>query len=91
MKVNALIASPKDSVVTLTDKVSVGDQVMYFLNDELVSVTALGDVPQYHKLAVKAVEQGDPVVKYGEVIGIAKADIRPGEHVHTHNLSSDGR
>ena len=91
MKVNALIASPKDSVVTLTDKVSVGDQVMYFLNDELVSVTALGDVPQYHKLAVKAVKQGDPVIKYGEVIGIAKADIRPGEHVHTHNLSSDGR
>ena len=91
MKVNALIASPKDSVVTLTDKVSVGDQVMYFLNDELVSVMALEDVPQYHKLAVKAVKLGDPVVKYGEVIGIAKADIRPGEHVHTHNLSSDGR
>ena len=91
MKVNALIASPKDSVVTLTDKVSVGNQVMYFLNDELVSVTALEDVPQYHKLAVKAVELGDPVIKYGEVIGVAKADIRPGEHVHTHNLSSDGR
>ena len=31
------------------------------------------------------------VIKYGESIGLATKPIRTGEHVHTHNLSSDGR
>jgi len=32
---------------------------------------------------------GDPVVKYGEVIGYATTGIRPGQHVHVHNVRSD--
>ena len=39
-----------------------------------------------HKYAVRAIKQGEPVVKYGFPIGTAAADIAPGEHVHTHNL-----
>lgn len=27
-----------------------------------------------------------PVIKYGEHIGIAVADIKAGEHVHIHNV-----
>ncbi|MBQ6065509.1 MAG: altronate dehydratase [Clostridia bacterium] len=39
-----------------------------------------------HKYAVRAIKQGEPVIKYGFPIGVASADIAPGEHVHTHNL-----
>lgn len=45
-------------------------------------------VPFGHKVAVLPVEPGDPVRKYGEVIGLASAPIRPGDHVHVHNVES---
>lgn len=49
-------------------------------------VTALDDIPAGHKVAVRAVAAGAPVHKYGEVIGVARRDIPPGAHVHSHNL-----
>lgn len=45
-----------------------------------------GPVPVGHKIAVRAVAKGDPVHKYGHVIGYATQDIGIGDHVHTHNL-----
>ena len=39
-----------------------------------------------HKIALRAREVGDPVRRYGHVIGLASARIEPGDHVHTHNL-----
>jgi altronate hydrolase len=44
-------------------------------------------VPQGHKVAVREIPAGTPVLKLGQVIGVATAGIRPGEHVHTHNLA----
>ncbi len=43
-------------------------------------------IPAGHKLAVSAIATGEPVIKYGQVIGVATADIRAGSHVHVHNL-----
>ncbi|MEQ7154858.1 UxaA family hydrolase [Brevundimonas aurifodinae] len=40
-----------------------------------------------HKVAVRAVAPGAPVRRYGQVIGVAAADIGPGDWVHTHNLT----
>lgn len=39
-----------------------------------------------HKYARRAIRKGQPVIKYGFPIGIATADIAPGERVHCHNL-----
>lgn len=50
-------------------------------------VTVQGLVPPGHKLAVRAIRAGQPVRRYGQVIGHATADIAPGQHVHTHNLA----
>ena len=41
-----------------------------------------------HKFALRAIAQGEVVVKYGEAIGRATRAIDVGEHVHTHNLMS---
>jgi altronate hydrolase len=46
----------------------------------------LGSVPGGHKVAVRPVAAGEPVRRYGQVIGFATRAIEPGEHVHTHNL-----
>jgi altronate hydrolase len=48
-----------------------------------------GPVPFGHKVAVRPIAAGEPVVKYGAPIGRATRPIAPGEHVHGHNLRSD--
>ncbi len=40
-----------------------------------------------HKIATAPIRAGEIVRKYGQIIGVASADIAPGEHVHTHNLA----
>ena len=42
-----------------------------------------------HKYARRAIRRGENVVKYGMPIGHATRDIRPGEHVHVHNLATN--
>jgi altronate hydrolase len=36
-------------------------------------------------MATAAIAEGQPVRKFGQIIGFAKVPIRPGEHVHEHN------
>jgi altronate hydrolase len=58
---------------------------------QVEDVTAVMDVPQGHKIAVKPIKTGETVIKYGYPIGTAKRDIAAGEHVHSHNLQSQLR
>jgi len=46
------------------------------------------DISPGHKIAVRFIAANAPVRKYGQIIGFAKTEIRPGEHVHTHNLAA---
>ncbi len=41
-----------------------------------------------HKYALRDIKKGEAVIKYGNPIGIATADIKKGEHVHTHNVKT---
>ena len=41
-----------------------------------------------HKKAIVDIKKGEPIIKYGNPIGIATADIKEGEWVHTHNLKT---
>lgn len=50
------------------------------------SVTVRGLVPAGHKLAVRAIVAGQPVRRYGQIIGFTSRAVQPGEHVHVHNL-----
>ena len=45
-----------------------------------------GVIAPGHKLATRAIAQGQPVRRYNQIIGFASRDIGAGEHVHTHNL-----
>jgi altronate hydrolase len=46
-----------------------------------------GLVPPGHKLAARAIAVGEPVRRYGQIIGFATQPIAAGQHVHTHNLA----
>ena len=53
-----------------------------------VSVVAVQEIPQGHKIALKPIKAGEKVVKYGFSIGFAKEDIGTGQWVHVHNLKT---
>ncbi len=50
------------------------------------NVVTLDAIPFGHKIATKAIRKGEPVRKYGQVLGVATADIEAGAHVHVHNV-----
>ena len=52
-------------------------------------ISFLEDIDFGHKVAVRAIKQGEKVLKYGLPIGSATRDIEAGEHVHVQNMKSD--
>ena len=42
-----------------------------------------------HKYAVRDINSGENIIKYGNPIGHATEDIKAGEHVHTHNMKTN--
>ena len=85
-----LVHAPHDSVgVAITD-IHAGETIdgVVLENNSLVSVSAVQHVPLGHKIALAPLPAGAKVVKYDVTIGVATAAIKPGEHVHVHNLKS---
>ena len=73
--------NPVDDVVVTLDQLVSGARVAS------EDVVALGLVPPGHKMATRAIEPGEAVRRYGQIIGFASQPIRAGQHVHTHNLA----
>ena len=51
-------------------------------------ITVHGDVPYGHKIALRDIAKGEPIMKYGESIGAASHDIKKGDYVHIHNMDA---
>jgi altronate hydrolase len=49
-------------------------------------LTTSSAIPAGHKLAVRGITTGEPIRKFNQIIGFATQAIKPGEHIHTHNL-----
>src|SRR5579884_933717 len=43
-------------------------------------------IPAGHKVALRRIDPGGSIIRYGNIIGFATSPIQPGEHVHVHNL-----
>ena len=81
----AIHISPIDNVVVALHPIAKGTLVEV----DGLSVTALEDIPQGHKMAVKPIKNGENVIKYGFPIGHATADAEPGTWMHTHNVHTN--
>jgi len=79
-----LVISARDNVATALEPLEAGRS---FLVDGL-QLTASQRIPRGHKIAIRPIPAGQPVMKYGNPIGTATTDIAPGSHVHVHNVSS---
>ena len=80
----ALVVSDRDNVATALEPLEAGHPIT--LGERTVVPRVL--IPAGHKVAVAGISAGTPVIKYGSPIGVATADIAPGDHVHTQNLAS---
>ena len=54
-----------------------------------VTVTALEDIPQGHKMALRPIRAGENIIKYGFPIGHALSDAAPGAWMHVHNVKTN--
>ncbi|HWA60368.1 MAG TPA: altronate dehydratase family protein [Caulobacteraceae bacterium] len=80
LEVRAVRLNPADNVVVAPRRIPAGARVAG-------EVAAAEAIPSGHKMATRSIRSGEAVLKYGQVIGQATADIAPGAHVHTHNLA----
>ncbi len=68
-----------DNVVTAIRTLGTGDLVE--------GVAALDEIAAGHKIATAPVAEGEPLIKYAQIIGYASQPIEPGQHVHVHNVA----
>jgi altronate hydrolase len=75
---------PDDDVVIARVPVAAGSELASA--DRSFRVRQL--IPGGHKIAIAAKTSGQPVKRYGQIIGFASQSIELGDHVHTHNLAA---
>lgn len=83
----AIVLNSSDNVATLIDDASAGAKVK-LAGESSEQIKILADIPYGHKCAVVPISCGDNILKYGQVIGRATADIPVGDHVHIHNVEA---
>lgn len=90
-RTKAILINERDNVATALEPLEAGAHVEVEIAGRPERVTLLSAIPAGHKFALRQIESGARVVKYGEPIGEAAARILPGEHVHVHNVASKGK
>ncbi|MDA4122376.1 MAG: UxaA family hydrolase [Thaumarchaeota archaeon] len=85
---SAVIISEKDNVATALRTLQAGEKVRLARGELELEVKLTEGVIPGHKFAISKIARGEHIIKFGEVIGAATADIRVGAHVHTHNVAS---
>jgi altronate dehydratase small subunit len=82
-----IVISERDNVATALETLEAGRVI-----GAAVPFTVREQIPRGHKVSMRLIALGASIIKYGNTIGVATADIPPGTHVHTHNvLSARGR
>jgi altronate dehydratase len=79
--------SSEDTVATCLTEVVEGP-VSLNHDASIQHLEAIEAIPVGHKIALKDIKRGEPVLKYSVVIGAASEDIKKGSWVHLHNMKS---
>lgn len=76
-----------DDVATALRDLQSGERVAFNVSARTGTILVRQPIPFGHKMALRDLQAGETVHKYGAVIGRTTAPIAAGEHVHVHNLS----
>ena len=86
MSVSIVHINPADNVVVALRPLAAGES---FDVEGVGTVVASEDIPQGHKMCVRAIASGEDVIKYGLPIGHVTCDVAPGTWLHTHNVKTN--
>lgn len=75
---------PEDNVAVAARSLPAGAELRY--NGHILTLDRR--IGMGHKIALCAIQKGEPIYKYGQIIGFASQDIAKGDHVHVHNVSA---
>jgi len=76
--------NPSDNVAVALQPLAKGTVIE--LDNSTLTLTE--DIMQGHKFTLKSLKPGDSIIKYGNPIGHATAEISAGSWIHTHNLKT---
>jgi (2R)-sulfolactate sulfo-lyase subunit alpha len=85
-----LVHEKTDNIGVATVDIKKGEvaQGLYMDSQESLEMKMLHDIPLGHKIALSDIAAETSIIKYGADIGRVTAEIKTGEHVHTHNLKT---
>ena len=89
--IHCVLHDPSDSVaVVVVEDVKAGMTLTGLILDEdrTVNLPCVQDIPIGHKVALRDMNPGDTVWKYGIDMGKVVAPIKAGEHAHVHNIKT---
>jgi altronate dehydratase small subunit len=88
MGIDAILLNEADNVATAVQDLKAGQEAMVRLGRDLNRIIVRENIPYGHKFTVRPIVIGENILKYGEVIGRATANINAGCHAHVQNIES---
>jgi len=85
LKDNILVIHPRDNVAVALRTLAAGEEATA---KGIEGFSALEEIPESHKIALRDISAGEEIIKYGEIVAVSTRDIKKGQWVHTHNLES---
>ncbi|MDF3882183.1 UxaA family hydrolase [Cupriavidus basilensis] len=89
--IHVVLHDAKDTVaVAVVEGIEAGTELNAWIMDEdkIITVVAKQPIPIGHKVALRDMEVGQTVFKYGIDIGKVVAPIKAGDHAHVHNIKT---
>ena len=79
-----------DCAVAVLEGITKGNKCHVWImdSDETLEVTVNNDIPIGHKVALKSIDSGKDIIKYGQTIGRLISPVSKGDHLHVHNLKT---
>ena len=83
----AIRIHPQDNVAVVLEPIRAGDLVHVAPGTKRTTLCSAAAIGFGHKVALRDIPSGHPVIKFGQRIGRSTADMRCGDHVHIEKLS----
>lgn len=82
----ALVVAPQDNLAVARKPIEAGTVLSF--DHQLLTIKER--VFPKHKFLLKPVQQGEPLLMYGEVVGLSTRNLEPGEVLHKQDLLAEG-
>lgn len=80
-----MVINAEDNVGVALCDLAAGEEILCEGVECLIAGEA---IPASHKIALRDMDAGEEIVKYGEVVAVCARKIERGAWIHTHNVES---